>query len=134
MKLTEYQEMQDIIVTIERLVSHINEELNKFPTDFVENHLEKIYILGDDVLSYVDDSKNGRYATFDAILFQRPFPFFKYRCRIRWGCAFRRVWIRVDNAKFYSDNIILSKLDKVSLLKLTIVLNDIYNRIKGILK
>ena len=41
MKLNEYQEMQDIIVTIERLVSHINEELNKFPTDFVENHLEK---------------------------------------------------------------------------------------------
>lgn len=125
--LNEYKEMKDLILIINRTKDYINKELNKLPKDFVDNHLEKLYILGDDVLDYPNNAKNGKFRTHDAIIFQRPFPFFAYKCYIKWGCTFRKAWFGVDDTRLYSEKINLSKLDRVSLEKLTCILTNILN-------
>ena len=121
----EYQEMQVLILVVNRTIENINKEINKLPKDYIENHLEKLCFLGDDVLSYTDNSKNGKFRTWDAILIQRPFPFFRYKCSVRWGCAFRETWFKVDDVNLYNEKTNLSKLDRVSLEKLTIILTNI---------
>ena len=72
----EYQEMQVLILVVNRTIENINKEINKLPKDYIENHLEKLCFLGDDVLRYTDNSKNGKFRTWDAILIQRPFSHF----------------------------------------------------------
>lgn len=125
MTLNEYKEIQDLIIINEFKIDHINKEINKLPKDYIENHLQKLYILGDDVLSYTDNSKNGKFKTWDAILIQRPFTFFRYKCSVRWGCAFRETWFKVDDVNLYNEKTNLSKLDRASLEKLTIILTNI---------
>ena len=125
MTLNEYKETQDLILVINRTIDYINKEIKKLPKDYIENHLQKLYILGDDVLSYTNNSKNGKFRTRDAILIQRPFPFFRYKCSVRWGCAFRETWFKVDDVNLYNEKTNLSKLDRVSLEKLTIILTNI---------
>ena len=46
--LTEFQEMKDLILSINKTKELINKEINKLPTEFIKNHLQKVYILGDD--------------------------------------------------------------------------------------
>ena len=121
----EYQEMQVLILVVNRTIENINKEINKLPKDYIENHLEKLCFLGDDVLRYTDNSKNGKFRTWDAILIQRPFPFFRYKCSVQWGCAFRETRFKIDDVNLYNEKINLSKLDRVSLEKLTTILTNI---------
>lgn len=127
MTLNEYNEMKDLIITIDRTIDYINKEIKKLPKDYVENHLQKLYILGDDVLDYPNNSKNGRFRTHDAIVIQRPFPFFSYKCYIKWGCTFRKNWFKVDDINLYNKEINLSKLEMSSLERLTVALTNILN-------
>ena len=91
--------------------------------------MEKLYILGDDVLDYPNNTKNGKFRTHDAIVFQKPFPLFNYKCYIKWGCVFRTTWFNINDSRLYNEKINLSKLDMVSLEKLTIILTNILNSI-----
>ena len=127
MTLNEYKEIQDLIIINEFKIDKINKEIKKLPKDYIENHLQKLYILGDDVLDYSNNAKNGKFRTWDAILIQRPFPFFRYKCSVRWGCAFRETWFKVDDVNLYNEKTNLSKLDRVSLEKLTVALTKVLN-------
>jgi hypothetical protein len=90
MTLNEYKESQNKIITIKKTIDYINKEIRKLPKEFSKNYLQKLYILGNDVLVYPNNTKNGIYRTHDAIIIQRPFPFFSYKCYIKWGCTFRK--------------------------------------------
>ena len=127
--LTEFQEMKDLILSINKTKELINKEINKLPTEFIKNHLQKVYILGDDFLDYPKNTKNGIYRTHDAIIIQRPFLFFSYKCYIKWGCAFRKDTFKTDDIRLYNQNIILSNLDKDALKKLNSVLTSVLTNI-----
>lgn len=125
MTLNEYKEMTDLKSIIEKTIDYINKEIKKLPKDYVENHFKKLYILGDDVFDYPNNTKNGIFRTHDAIVFQKPFPFFSYKCYIKWGCTFRKTWFDINDSRLYNEKINLSKLDMVALEKLTIILTNI---------
>ena len=127
MTLNEYKETQDLILLINRLQVHINKEINKLPKEFIKNHLQKVYILGDDFLDYPNNTKNGVFRTHDAIIIQQPFPFFQYKCYITWGCTFRKDRFKTTDIRLYNQEIKLSKLDKVMLEKLTVALTEVLN-------
>ena len=129
MTLNEYKETQDSILVINRIIEHINKEINKLPKDYIKHHLQNVYILGDDFLDYPNNTKNGVFRTFDAIIFKKPFPFFGYKCYIKWGSVFRNdsTGFKTDDIRLYNQNIKLSKLDTLSLEKLTIRLINILN-------
>lgn len=129
MTLNKYNEMKNLIQDIELKIDNINKEIKKLPKDYVDNHLKKLYILGVEVLDY-NDTKNYRCATYDAIVFQKPFPFFRYKCYIKWACASRRKWFDVDDSRLYNEKINLYKLDMASLEKLSTVLTNILNSLK----
>lgn len=131
MTLNEYNEMKNIIDGIKFKIIHINKELKKLPKDYVDNHLNKLYILGADVLDYPNNTKNGKFRTYDAIVFQKPLPLFGYKCYIKWGCTFRRTWFDIDDFRLYSEKINLHKLDISSLEKLTTTLTNILNELKS---
>ena len=123
--LTEFQEMKDLILSINKTKELINKEINKLPTEFIKNHLQKVYILGDDFLNYPKNTKNNVFRTHDAIVIKQLFPFFGYKCYIKWGCTFRKDTFKTDDIRLYNQNIILSNLDKDSLKKLNSVLTNI---------
>lgn len=127
MILNEYKETQDLILVINRTIDYINKEINKLPKDYIENHLQKIYILGDDFLDYSNNAKNGIFRTHDAIIIQQPFPFFQYKCYIKWGCTFRKDRFKTDDIRLYNQDIKLSKLDMSTLEKLTVALTKVLN-------
>ena len=127
MTLNEYKETQDLILVINRTIDYINKEIKKLPKDYIENHLQKLYILGDDVLDYSNNAKNGIFRTHDAIIIQQPFPFFQYKCYIKWGCAFRKDRFKTDDIRLYNQDIKLSKLDIATLEKLTVALTKVLN-------
>ena len=110
MTLNEYKEIQDLIIINEFKIDKINKEIKKLPKDYIENHLQKLYILGDDVLDYSNNAKNGKFRTWDAILIQRPFPFFQYKCYIKWGCTFRKDRFKTDDIRLYNQDIKLKQV------------------------
>ena len=127
MTLNEYKETQDLILVINRTIEHINKELNKLPKEFIKNHLQKVYILGDDFLDYPNNTKNSVFRTHDAIIIQQPFPFFRYKCYITWGCTLRKDRFQTNDFRLYNQEIKLSKLDKVTLEKLLVALTKVLN-------
>lgn len=130
MTLNEYNEMKKLIHNIELKIDNINKEIKKLPKDYVNNHLKKLYILGDDVLDYPNNTKNGKFRTHDAVVFQKSFPFFGYKCYIKWGCTFRKTWFDIDDSRLYNEKINLHKLDIESLEKLSAILINILNSLK----
>lgn len=130
MTLNEYNEMKNFIHVIELKIDDINKEIKKLPKDYVDNHLKKLYILGDDVLDYPNNTKNGKFRTHDAIVFQKPLPFFGYKCYVKWGCTFRKDRFKIGDSRLYSKKINLYKLDMVSLEKLSAILTNILNSLK----